>query len=324
MQASVLRNITASLLVTLLAASASYAQDVPTIRFARTVAAEDNLWLMLAKPELAPNMGKLYKVEWSQYRGSDTVFKAYEAGQIDLFSTPASPVIVAASTGLNLKIIASVTREARGGAVARLFVKSDGPRTVADLKGTTIGIIGFRGSIETWTRKAIKSAGLNPDRDVTWAPMPFAAMVDAVRAGKISTGGTPEPFGANEIRSGEFRVLLTSRDVIPFDEELIVVSAKPEFLQKHPEAVRAFITDLVATTKYYESHLRESRQAIIDAKLVAMPPDVYFNMPDHVHAPGLKPSIDLLNKQQDFLIAEGLQEHRIDINSLVDLSFVGN
>lgn len=39
----------------LVADAAAQAQDVPTIRFGRQTAAEDNLWLMIAKPELARN-----------------------------------------------------------------------------------------------------------------------------------------------------------------------------------------------------------------------------------------------------------------------------
>ena len=61
----------------LVADAAAQAQDVPTIRFGRQTAAEDNLWLMIAKPELARNYGKAYKVEWAQLRASVARRKGY-------------------------------------------------------------------------------------------------------------------------------------------------------------------------------------------------------------------------------------------------------
>src|SRR6188508_236064 len=71
----------------LVADAAAHAQEVPTIRFGRQTAAEDNLWLMIAKPELARNYGKAYKIEWAQLRASDIAFKAFEANQVDMIST---------------------------------------------------------------------------------------------------------------------------------------------------------------------------------------------------------------------------------------------
>ena len=93
------------------AAGAASAQDVPTLRFSRQTAAEDNLWLMLAKPELAPNLNKAYKVEWSQMRASEAAYKAFEGGQIDFASVSGNSAIAAAAAGIDLKIIATLSRE---------------------------------------------------------------------------------------------------------------------------------------------------------------------------------------------------------------------
>lgn len=304
------------------AAVAAAAQDIPTIRLGRQTAAEENLWLMLAKPQLAPNMGKAYKLDWSQWRASDMAFKAYEANEIDMATTSANAVIVAASKGLDFKIIASISLESSRGPQTSFIVKADGPATIADLKGQTVGIIGYRTSIELWAREGLKKGGLNPDRDVKWAVLPFGAMVEAVRTGKIATAGVPEMFAKGELAKGGLKVLFTSKTGVPFDEELIALIANPAFLKKHPAAVRAFLADLVHVTKIYMADTKAGRQAIIDAKLVQMPPEVYLNLTDYVRDPGLRPNVEILTKMQDNLIASRFQEKKIDIKTLVDLSFL--
>ena len=304
------------------AAVGAAAQDIPTIRLGRQTAAEENLWLMLAKPELAPQLGKTYKIEWSQWRASDMAFKAYEANEIDIATTSANATIVAASKGLDFKIIASISRESDKGAKTYFLVRADSSGKIADIKGGTVGIVGYRTSIELWAREGLKSGGLNPDRDVKWAVVPFAAMAESIRANKIATGGIPEMFAKGETAKGDLNVLFTSKTGVPFDEELIAMIANPAFLKKHPAAVKAFMADLVQVTKVYMSDIKAGRQAILDAKLVQLPPAVYLNTAEYVRDPQLKPSVDILTKMQDNLVASGFQEKKTDITKLVDLSFV--
>ena len=130
-------------------------------------------------------------------------------------------------------------------------MKKDGPSKIADLKGGTIGIIGYRSSVELWAREGLKSGGLNPDRDVTFAVMPFPQVPDAVRAGRILAGAAPDVFAIGAIAQGDIKSLFTSKTGVPFDEELIVIFARPAFLKQHPAAVKAFLADLVAVNKYY-------------------------------------------------------------------------
>ena len=87
-------------------------------------------------------------------------------------------------------------------------------------------------------------------------------------------------------------------------------------------AVKAFLSDLVAVTAYYQSHLKEARQALLDAKLVGLPPQVYFNVPDYVRDPGLRPNIENMTKQQDVLVSSGFQEKPADLKAVVDPSYL--
>ncbi len=298
------------------------AEDVPTLRFSRQTAAEDNLWLMLAKPELAPNLNKAYKIEWSQMRASEAAYKAFEGGQIDFATVSGNSALAAAAAGIDLKILATLSRESQNGANTKFLVKTDGPKTIADLKGGTIGIVGYRSAVELWARQGLRSGGLDPDKDVTFAVVPFPQVPDAVRAGRIAAGGAVDAFAMGAIAQGDLKALFTSKTGMPFDEELIVLIARPSFLKEHPAAVKAFLSDLVTVTAYYQSHLKEARQALLDAKLVGLPPQVYFNVPDYVRDPGLRPNIENMTKQQDVLVSSGFQEKPADLKAVVDPSYL--
>lgn len=309
-------------MLAMLAVTAAQAQEIVTIKLGRSNAAEENLWMMLAKPELAPNLGKAYKLEWAQFRASDQAFKALESGQIHIATSSANAVIVARSKDLDMRAIASLSLESARGAHTPYLVREDGPKTIAELKGKTIGISGYRTSIDLWARVALKGAGLNPDRDVTWAVMPFPTMGEALRSGKVDAVGMPPVFADGEVKKGGMRQLFTSKTGVPFDEELIVLMADPAFLKKHPAAVKAFLSDLVEVNRYYMANLRASRQALIDAKLVGLPPDVFFGLPDYLHTPDMKVNLEALEKQQQLMIEQGFQEKKIDLKILVDNSYL--
>ena len=323
----VLRSITIRIAVAAVAVLAGLepvlAQTVPTIRMGRQTAAEDNIWLMIAKADLTPNLGKAYKIEWNQFRASDAAFQAYQSGQVDLFTTNCNSVIAAFGKGVDVRLIASVSRETEKGAKTQYLAKKDGgPANIAGLKGQTIGIVGHRSGTELWARAALKTGGLDPDKDVTFAVVPFVAVGDAVRAGKIATGSVVDMFAGAELAKGDLKVLFSSKTGMPFDEELIVVNANPAFLEKNAGAVRGFLADLQNATKYLMENRQAARQALLDAKLVALPPPIYMAAPEYERDAGLRPSIEALAKQQDALLSAGFIDSKADLAKLVDTRFL--
>ena len=304
-------------------AEAASAQEAPTIRAGRQTAAEDNVWLMLARPDLTPNVNRAYRIEWNQFRASDVAFKAYQSGQVDVFTTACNSVITAASRDVDIRVIASASRETQAGARTQyLSRKEGGPRAIKDLKGKIVGIVGHRTSTELWARMALKSGGLDPDRDVQWAIVPFASVGDAVRTDRIAVGAVPDLFAPTQLARGDLQILFSSKTGMPFDEELICVNASPAFLAKHPAAVRAFLADLKSTTAYLMANRDAARKALLDAKLVQLPPDIYLSSPEYQRDPNLR--VDLANfaKQQDALVEARFIDRKIDLAKLVDLSFL--
>ena len=307
----------------LLAASVSAALAQPaTLRLGYGTAAEEPLWLIVAKPELARNQGKAYTLDATRFTGSDKRGQAFEAGAIDLASSSANGVIFAAAEGVQAKIVASVSRESPRGFSTSFYVKDNSPiRSIADLKGKIVGINGFYTSGHLWLKTALEKHGLT-ETDVTITPVPFPAMQEALDAGKVDLGQFPQPFAALAEKQMKVRKIFDAKYGIPFEEELIVLIGKDEFLKKNAGAVRGLLEDLKSATAFYLESPREARQLLIDRKMVRVNPDVYVGMNDYYRDPGLQVDVDALEKMQAFQIKAGFQKKNADVRSLVDLSYL--
>lgn len=293
------------------------------LRVGHGFAVEEQVWLMKAMPSITPNQGKVYDLKMFPFRGTDTRFQAFQAGQLDIATSAASAAIFAASQGLDFRIIASISREELPGFVTQYMALESAPiHSLKDLKGKTIGNNAARSSIELWARVALAKAGLDPDRDVKWAIVPFPAQGDAVRSHRIDVGAFPEPFASLEMAKGGMKTVFTSKTGIPFGEELMVLIASPSFLKSHSAVVRAYLSDFVKTTHFYLQHTRKARQALIDSKLVRIPASIYLSMPDNYREPDARIDISALEKAQDIAIKFGFQKQRVDINKLVDMSYL--
>jgi len=307
----------------LAAASAAAAQTPVPIRVGYGYAVEEQLWLMKAKPDVTPNQGKAYTLDMTGFRGTDQRFQAYEAGALDAMTSSGNTVLFAASQGVKYKALASLSYEGSKGFVTQYYVRDDGSvPTIKDLKDKVVGINAFKSSIELWARIAIQKGGLNPDRDVKFAPIPFPAQGEALRTKKIDLGAFPQPFASIEAKKGGVKTLFTSKTAVPFDEVLMTMLFREEFMQKNPAAVRAFLADLVASTKFYLAHMKEARQALIDAKWVQIPADIYLASEDNYRDPDCRIDIEAMKKMQDMQVDLGFQKDRVDVASVVDLSWL--
>jgi ABC-type nitrate/sulfonate/bicarbonate transport system substrate-binding protein len=303
------------------AADAAHAQPV-TFRLGYGGAAEEPMWLIVAKPDLAKNYGKAYTLEATKFTSSDKRAQAFEAGAIDLSVGSANGVIFAAAEGVTATFIASISRESARGFSTSYYVKESSPiRSVTDLKGRTVGINGFSTAGHLWLKAALDKHGL-ADTDVRITPVPFAAMQEALDAGKIDLGQFPQPFAALAEKQMKVRKIFDAKYGIPFDEELTVVVGKDAFLKKNAVAVRALLEDLTAAMRFYLERPREARQLLIDARMVRVNPDVYTTMQDYYRDPTLRVDVEALERMQAFQIKAGFQNKRADVRSLVDLRYL--
>lgn len=310
----------------LLAAFAASAQEPTFIRFGRGFAAEEQVWLMSARPDLAPNQGKKYQLKQILFQANPERFQAFLAGELDAGTAPGLSVLFARAQGVDLKVVASICQEAAGKQwfSTTYMVKDDGPiKSTKDLKGGTIGVVGYKTATDLWARAGILNAGLVPDKDVKVFSLGFPAMGDSVRTGKIQAGTFVEPFYSAEVAKGGLRKLFTAREAVGYDHELLDVWFGEKFLQAHPDAVRAFLADYVAVTKYYLEHTEQAKRDLAKAGFVRTPVEIYVRNADWKRDPGARVNVESLKKLSRFMLDKlGWLDKPVDVDQMVDQSFL--
>ena len=310
----------------LVCAAAALAQEPTPIRFGRGFAAEEQVWLMSARPDLAPNQGKKYQLKQILFQANPERFQAYLAGELDAGTAPGLAVIFARAQGVDMKVVASICLEAAGSQwfSTTYMVKDDGPiKSAKDLKGGTVGVVGYKTATDLWARAGLLNAGLAPDKDAKVFSLGFPAMGDSVRTNKIQAGTFVEPFYSAEVAKGGLRKLFTAVEAIGYEHELLDVWFGEKFLKAHPEVVRAFLADYVAVTKYYLANTEQAKRDLHKAGFVRTPVDIYVKNADWKRDPGARVNVDSLKKLATFM-HDKLQwlEKPVNVDEMVDLSYL--
>jgi ABC-type nitrate/sulfonate/bicarbonate transport system substrate-binding protein len=121
---------------------------------------------------------------------------------------------------------------------------------------------------------------------------------------------------------GGLRTIFTSREGMDFDEEVQLIATTEAFAEKHPAVLRSFLSDFVSATKFYLDRPREARQALLDSKLVRLPPDLFLNMKDHYREPSARISVEAMKRAQEVMLKVGYQKTPADIEKFVDMRFL--
>ncbi len=310
----------------LLGVSGAQADEPPLIRLGYGVAAEEQLWLMSARPDLTPNQGKRYRLKPILFQAIPERFQAYVAGELDGGTAPGLSVIFARGQGVDVKAVASICLEAAGKEwfSTTYMVRENGPvKTVKDLKGGTIAVVGIKTATDLWARAALLKAGLVPDKDVKVVPMAFPAIGPAVRSDKVGMGTFVEPFYSAEKAKGGLRALFTAVEAVGYDHELLDLFFGEKFLKANPEAVRGFLADYVAATKYYLANTEQAKRDIHKAGFVKTPLEVYLRNADWKRDPNGRVDVASLKKLAAFMLEKlNWLEKPVNVDELVDLSFL--
>ncbi|HSU76899.1 MAG TPA: ABC transporter substrate-binding protein [Burkholderiales bacterium] len=307
-------------------AGTALAQEPTLIRFGRGFAAEEQMWLMSARPDLTPNQGKKYQLKQILFQANPERFQAYLAGELDAGTAPGLAVIFAHAQGVDMKIVANISLEAAGPQwfTTTYMVKDDGPvKSVKDLKGGTVGVVGYKTATDLWARAGLINAGLVPDEDAKVFSLGFPAMGDSVRTGKIQAGTFVEPFYSAEVAKGGLRKLFTAREAVGYDHELLDVWFGEKFLKAHPDVVRAFLADYVAATRYYLSNTEQAKRDLAKAGFVRTPVEIYVKNADWKRDPNGRVDVESLKKLAGFM-HDKLKwlEKPVNVDAMVDQSYL--
>ncbi len=200
-----MKRLLASLGLALLLGQAQAAPDLSGV----TLVLGDQARGLRAMMEAAGSLeGAPYQYRWANFQGAAPLFEAQRVGAVDTSYAGDLPVLMAASGGVPLKLIATNVGfpQANG-----LLVQRDSPiRSVRDLKGHTVVVSSAKGSIsQHLLYAALEEAGLKREDVTLKSVLPTDASA-AFNAGQIEAWATFDPYlgiaeqhGARLLRDGE-------------------------------------------------------------------------------------------------------------------------
>lgn len=293
------------------------AQEVPTIRVGWTIPAEEAKYLMMKRPELFPDLGKKYKIEWSQFQGTSPMVQAMRAGVLDCSTmAPLSMAQGYIESGLESYIVAQHVHEEKGYFSPYWAVKKDGPiKSAEDLKGKVIGTNAYGSGVYFQMVLWLKQHGIDPEKDVKIVETGFPASADAIRSGRVDAGPLVQPFALLAEEKGDVRKLFALSEVQSPTVQIFEGCSKA-YADKNPEVVKDYVRDLQRAM----SKLLEDRSlAVAVASEVTRAPkellDKYlFTEKDFAHAPDMKPNLQSIQETIDLQHKAGFLAKPVDVS----------
>jgi sulfonate transport system substrate-binding protein len=234
---------------------------------------------------------------------------ALAAGEIDfLHALGGTSALIAASNGVNLKIINTYSRSPKG---FMIITKDNNIKSAKDLVGKKVA--GPKGTIlHQILIAALKEEGYSIN-DVEFINMGIPDATAALEEGSVDASLIAGPAALKAINSGS-KVVTTGEGLV---DGIIITAVSTEFAEKHPEVIERFIKVEKETLKYINENFEEAMGKV--AKEVGLTieetKELYklydFNL-DITDA-----DIKSLEETQDFLIENGLQETKVNIQDLI-------
>ena len=303
--------------------SAAGAQE--TIRVGWTIPAEEAKYWMMRRPQQFPDLGKSYKIEWTQFQGTAPMVQAMVAGALDCSTQGVLSLAQGvAQANLQAYIVAQHVGERPGSFSVYWAVKEDSPiKTVADVKGHSVGINVFGSGIYGPMALLLKRNGVDPDKDIKLVETGFPASEDAIRSGRVDVGVLNQPFAARAEAKGGLRKLFSLSDQQQNIVHIFEVCRK-DFVDKNPELARRYVRDITLGMKKAMTDRDETLK--VDSEVMKAPTavlDTFLLKPnDFAREPGARPNFEGIQAMLDIYADTGMVSKKLDASQFKHPSIV--
>ncbi len=314
------RLLSAALLACAFVSVAKAQEKAPdTIRVGWTIPAEEAKYWMMRRPEKFPNLGKTYKVEWSQFQGTSPMTQALIAGALDCATQGVLPIAQSMDKGtLATYVVAQHVGEKPGSFSVYWAVKDESPiKKVEDLKGRTVGISIIGGGTQGPFNLMLKRHGIDPDKDIKLVEVSFSLSEDALRQGRVDSTNMNQPFAARAEAKGGIRKLFALDEAVP-NIVHIVEACRKDFVDKNPELVTKYVKDITAGLKMALANREETMKVVSEITKAPIPVlDTYLlKSNDFAREPGGAPNFAAIQAMFDIYTNEKMIDKKLDASAL--------
>ncbi|NQU98015.1 ABC transporter substrate-binding protein [Candidatus Woesearchaeota archaeon] len=257
------------------------------------------------------------RLEAIEAQSPNHVLEAIIAGHLDGAGILADPILFAAEAKYpnEIKIFAT-TDETSNNYVASIIVREDsGINTIEDLKGKKIGV--YTGLVQVLFLKSILAGmGFDPETDVEIVQIAPRLQLQGLESGQYDALSTVEPF-VTIAKSKSIGEVLIKNPRVKYIQEPFPSVATPistEFIEKHPETVRAYLLAYRDAVDFIRSNPEKAKVYLAKytpitedvAKDVTLPRFNQFGEEDREN----------IQKYADWMLDKGLLSKQIDVNSM--------
>lgn len=249
------------------------------------------------------------KVESPEITSGAQQTQAIAAGEIDIASVlGGTSAILAKANGVDLQVIAAYARSPKA---YFLMTRADGPAKIADLKGKKIA--GPKGTVlNQLLVSALISQGLTLD-DVEYINMDLPSARAALLAGQVDVA-TLAGNNAVAVEKAGGKALISGDGLI---KPTTVIAARTDFLNKHPDLVKAYFDAHHKAIKFINEHPEEALAIAAKEQKISIE-DARAQLPLYDFTPAMtNDDVANLTADQKFMIEAGMlpKDNAIDIKA---------
>lgn len=203
---------------------------------------------MKSQGSLETALGEEVTVNWTAFNAGPAEVEALFAESIDIgYIGPVPAINANVKSDGDVQILSGATK---GGAI---LIKRAGVniQSVADLSGKTVAIPQIGNTQHLGLLYLLEQNGLKPTTeggDVTVSAVANADVANMMDRGDIDAAFVPEPWGATLLEMGAEMVLDYDEVFYEGHYDVAVVVVRKEFMEEHPEYVKAFLAQHEAAT----------------------------------------------------------------------------
>jgi NitT/TauT family transport system substrate-binding protein len=190
--------------------------------------------------------------------------RAIAKGDIDFTLQFSGPVLLEIDRGLGITVVAGIHV-----GCFELFAK-EGIRSVADLRGRTVGIQGPGSAPHVFLSAMATLVGLDPAKDIEWVTSTAVKPVELFAEGKIDAflGFPPEPQRLRAQKVGH--VIVNTAQDRPWSQYFCcMLAGNREFVRKNPVATKRVVRAMLRATDLCVSEPALVAQRMVDRGLTA-------------------------------------------------------
>lgn len=172
--------------------------------------------------------------------------------------------------GFDVKLFAG----SHGGCQSILVQPESGIKTLADLKGKTIGTFDVMSPSRVAFSVALKKAGIDPEQDVTWRVFPFDLVAEAVLRGEADALAHMDPWAYNWERQHGFVKVYDTQTGSFTDRVCCVLGVNGDYYQSNRDALQRVAAANLEVHQYTAAHPEEVAQWYFDHLKPGIPVEI--------------------------------------------------